>query len=136
MGPRSPTRRARLLRQLRQATPEQLEAIERILAGSAVPERLGPGQPRYALHREGPLWRFRFVEGQAILKHEQGICYVAEMLSRPRARVKKLNLAAKYSSPRSPGGSDIEIYDPATGHYEPLSSLEPVHEGKWRRERN
>jgi hypothetical protein len=51
------------------------------------------------------------------------------MLSRPRARVKKLNLAAKYSSPRSPGGSDIEIYDPATGHYEPLSSLEPVHEG-------
>jgi hypothetical protein len=118
-----------LLRQLRQATPEQLEAIERILAGRAVPERLRRGQPRYALHREGPLWRLRFDEGQAILKHEQGICYVAEMLSHPRERVKKLNLAAKYSSPRSPGGSGIEIYDPATGHYEPLSSMEPVHEG-------
>jgi hypothetical protein len=50
---------AKLLRQLRQATPEQLEAIERILAGPAVPERLRPGQPLYALHREGPLWRLR-----------------------------------------------------------------------------
>ena len=129
MGPRSHTRRARLLRQLREATPEQLAAIERILAGRAAPERLRTGQPRYALHREGPLWRLRFDEGQAILKHEQGICYVAEMLSHPRERVKKLNLAAKYSSPRSPGGSGIEIYDPATGHYEPLSSMEPVHEG-------
>ena len=32
-------------------------------------------------------------------------------------------------SPRSPGGSGIEIYDPATGQYEPPASLEPVHEG-------
>ena len=124
MGPRSHTRLARLLRQLRQATPEQLEAIERILAGRAVPERLRRGQPRYALHREGPLWRLRFDEGQAILKHEQGICYVAEMLSHPRERVKKLNLAAKYSSPRSPGGGGIEIYDPATGQDELPASLE------------
>lgn len=60
MGPRSHTRLARLLRQLRQATPEQLEAIERILAGRAVPERLRPGQRRYALQREGPVWRLRF----------------------------------------------------------------------------
>jgi hypothetical protein len=50
------------------------------------------------------------------------------MLSHPRERVKKLNLAAKYSSPRSQGGSGIEIYDPATGTYEPPASLEPVHE--------
>jgi hypothetical protein len=117
-----------LLRQLRQATPEQLEAIERILAGPAVPKRLRPDPPRYALHREGSLWRLTFDEGEAILKHEQGICYVAEMLSHPRERVKKLNLAAKYSMPRSPGGSGIEIYDPATGQYEPPASLEPVHE--------
>ena len=128
MRPQSHTRLARLSRQLRQATPKQLEAIERILAGPAVPERLGPGQPRYALHREGPLWRLTFDDDQAILKHEQGICYVAEMLSHPRERVKKLNLAAKHSSPRSQGGSSIEIYDPATGQHEPPASLEPVHE--------
>src|SRR5664280_3261567 len=66
MGPRSHTRRARLLRQVRQATPEQLEAIERILAARAVPERLRPGQPRYALHREGPLWRLRFEASLAL----------------------------------------------------------------------
>jgi hypothetical protein len=117
-----------LSRQLREATPEQLDAIERILGGPTVPERLRPDPPRYALHREGPVWRLRFDEGQAILKHEQGICYVAEMLSHPRERVKKLNLAAKYSSPRSPGGSGIEIYDPATGQHELPASLEPVHE--------
>jgi hypothetical protein len=37
-----------LLRRLRQATPEQLEAIERILAGPAVPERLLVPSSRYA----------------------------------------------------------------------------------------
>ena len=63
-----------------------------------------------------------------VLKGSPGVCYVAEMLSYPRERVKKLNLAAKYSSPRSPGGSGIEIYDPATGQHEPPASLEPVHE--------
>ena len=128
MGPPSHSHLTRLLRQLRRATPEQLEAIERILAGPAVPERPRPNQPRYALHREGSLWRLTFEDGRAILKHEQGICYVAEMLSHPRERVKKLNLAAKHSSPRSPRGSGIEIYDPATGRHEPPASLEPVHE--------
>jgi hypothetical protein len=129
MGPRSHSHLTRLSRQLRRATPEQVEAIERILAGPAVSGRLQPDQPRYALHREGSLWRLAFDDGRAILKHEQGICYVAEMLSRPRERVKKLNLAARYSSSRSQGGSGIEIYDPATGKYEPPASMEPVHEG-------
>lgn len=128
MGPPSHSHLTRLLRQLRRATPEQVEAIERILAGPAVPGRLQPDQPRYALHREGPLWRLTFDDDRAILKHEQGICYVAEMLSQPRERVKKLNLATKYSSPRSQGGSGIEIYDPATGQYEAPASMEPVHE--------
>jgi hypothetical protein len=117
-----------MLRQLRRATPEQMEAIERILAGPAVPGRFRRNQPRYALHREGSLWRLTFDEGRAILKHEQGICYVAEMLSQPGKWVKKLNLAARCSSPRSQGGGGIEIYDPATGNYEPPASMEPVHE--------
>src|ERR1035437_10353909 len=127
MGPQSHSHLARLRRQLRQATPEQLTAIERILAGPAVPERLRPDQPRYALHREGSLWQLTFDDGRAILKHEQGICYVAAMLSQPRERVRKLNLAARYSSPRSQGGG-IKVYDPATGKYEPPASMEPVHE--------
>ena len=128
MGPPSHGHLTRLRRQLRQATPEQLEAIGCILAGPAVPEGLRPDQPCYALHREGSLWRLTFEDGRAILKHEQGICYVAAMLSQPREWVKKLNLAAKYSSPKSKGGGGIEIYDPATGQHEPPSSMEPVHE--------
>jgi hypothetical protein len=128
MGPQSHRPLARLSRRLRQATPEQLAAIERILAGPAVPERLRSDQPRYALHREGSLWQLTFDDDRAILKHEQGICYVAEMLSHPREWVKKLNLAAKHSSPRSKRGSGIEIYDPATGKYEPPASMQPIHE--------
>ena len=127
MGPPSHSRLARLRRQVRQATPEQLAAIERILAGPAVPEPVRPDQPRYALHREGSLWQLTFDDGRAILKHEQGICYVAAMLSQPRERVRKLNLAARYSSPKSQGDG-IKVYDPATGKYEPPASMEPVHE--------
>jgi hypothetical protein len=128
MGPSSHSHLARLLGQLREATPEQLEAIERILAGQAVPERLRPKHPRYALRREGSLWQLTFDYGDAILRHEQGICYVAATLSRPREGVKKLDLAAKYSSPRAKGGDGIEVYNPTTGEYEPPDSMEPVHE--------
>src|ERR1035438_9093740 len=100
MGPPSHSHLARLSRQLRQATPEQLDAIERILAGQAVPEPLRPDQPRYALHREGSLWRLTFEDGQAILKHEQGICYVAEMLSHPRERVRSEEHTSELQSLR------------------------------------
>jgi hypothetical protein len=50
------------------------------------------------------------------------------MLSLPGERVKKLNLAAKYSSPKSKGSSGIEVYDPATGDYATPANTEPVHE--------
>ena len=87
-----------------------------------------PEQPRYALRRDGNLWHLTFDGRQAILNHEQGICYVAEMFSRPGERVKKLNLAAKYSSPKSNRRGSLEIYDPATGKYDTPASTEAVHE--------
>jgi hypothetical protein len=85
-------------------------------------------QPRYALHRDGTLWHLTFEGRQAFLKHEQGICYVAEMLGHPGERLKKLSLAAKYSSPKSKRCSSIEVWDPATGKYATPASTEPVHE--------
>ena len=85
-------------------------------------------QSRYALRRDGDLWYLTLDGRQAILTHEQGICYVAEMLSHPRERVKKLNLAAKYSSPKSTGRSSIQVCDPATGSDGAPASTEPVRE--------
>ena len=85
-------------------------------------------QLRYALRRDGDLWHLAFEGGEAVLKHEQGLCYVAEMFSRPGERVKKLNLAAKYSSPKSQRRGSIEVYDPVTGKYDTPASTEAVHE--------
>jgi hypothetical protein len=50
------------------------------------------------------------------------------MFSRPGECVKKLNLAAKYSSPKSNRRGSIEIYDPATGKSDIPASTEAVHE--------
>ncbi len=98
-------------------------------AGEAVSSAYPPSeQPRYALQREGDLWHLTFEGREALLKHEQGIYYVAEMLGQPGEPVKKLNLAAKYSSPKSRRRGSIEVYDPATGKYDTPASVEPVHE--------
>jgi hypothetical protein len=50
------------------------------------------------------------------------------MFRHPGERLKKLDLAAKYSSPKSKGSSSIEVYDPATGTYATPASTEAVHE--------
>jgi hypothetical protein len=93
----------------------------------ATPPQL-PGRPRYALRRDGNLWHLTFDGQPAILKHLQGMCYVGEMLSRPGECVKKLNLAAKYSSTTSGCRGSVEVYDPGTGKYDTPATTEPVHE--------
>ena len=85
-------------------------------------------QPQYALHRRGELWHLTLNGCPAILKHEQGLCYVAEVFTHPGEPLKKLNLAAKFSSPKAKGRGGIEVYDPATGRYDVPASTEPVHE--------
>jgi hypothetical protein len=50
------------------------------------------------------------------------------MLGHPGERLKKLDLAAKYSSPKPKGSSGIEVYDPATGNYATPASTQAVHE--------
>ena len=101
-------------------------ANETSQAAAPVPQSFD--QPRYALRRDGDLWYLTIKGHQAVLTHEQGICYVAEMLGHPGERLKKLNLAAKYSSPKSKGTSGIEVYDPATGKCAAPSSTEALHE--------
>jgi len=80
-------------------------------AGAPVP---ASNLPRYALRRDGPFWHLAWQGRSAVLKHERGLCYVAELLSHPREPLKKLSLAAKYSRSRSASGG-IEVYDPASG---------------------
>jgi plasmid stabilization system protein ParE len=82
----------------------------------------------YALYRDGPLWHLTFHGRPAVLKHEKGLCYVAEMLSHPGQPIKKLSLAVKYSAPRSAGSGGVEVFDPASGHLDLPSNSEAVHE--------
>ncbi len=68
--------------------------------------------------RGGDIWYFAdFAGNQAILKHEQGICYAAGGASRPGERVKKLSLAAEALPVQVQRSQHIEVYDPATGKY-------------------
>jgi hypothetical protein len=120
-----------LLRRLLEATPEKLAAVERFLSGEPLPDTpqaQHPDPPRFALRRDGDVWHLTFDAREAMLKHEQGVYYLAEMLTHPGERIKKLHLAAKYSGLKSRGLCTIEVYDPATGRIETPASMEPVHE--------
>ena len=48
----------------------------------------------YALRRDGPLWHLVFQGRSAILKHEQGLCYAAELLGHPGEPIQKLSSSA------------------------------------------
>ncbi len=86
------------------------------------------GLVAYSLHRDGPLWHLAFQGRPAVLKHEKGLCYVAEMLSHPGQPIKKLNLAVKYSASRSAGSGGVEVFDPASGQLDLPSNSEAVHQ--------
>jgi hypothetical protein len=107
-------------------------------AGSAAPSQpaafpdatpnAASGPVAYSLHRDGPLWHLTFHGRPAVLKHEKGLCYVAEMLSHLGQPLKKLNLAVKYSASRSAGSGGVEVFDPASGQLDLPSNSEAVHQ--------
>lgn len=114
------------------AAAPQAQAQKPLPAGT--PPHQPTNQPRYALRRDGNLWYLTLDGQSAVLNHEQGICYVAETFSHPREPLKKLNLAAKYSSPKAKARGSIEVYDPATGKYDTPASTEAVHEASLARD--
>ena len=86
------------------------------------------GPVAYSLDRDGPLWHLAFQGRPAVLKHEKGLCYVAEMLSHPCQPIKKLSLAVKYSGSRSAGSGGVEVFDPASGQLDLPSNSEAMHQ--------
>ena len=86
------------------------------------------GAVAYSLYRDGPLWHLTFHGRTAVLKHEKGLSYVAEMLGHPGRPIKKLSLAVKYSTSRSAGSGGVEVFDPATGQLDLPSNSEAVHQ--------
>jgi hypothetical protein len=95
-------------------------------AGAAEPQHTR--QRPYALRREGELWHLTFDGRPAVIKHEQGLYYIAETFRHPGERIKQLKLVAKYSARRSKAHNGVEVYDPATGQYVTPNAAEPVHQ--------
>ena len=90
-----------------------------------------------ALHRDGPLWHLVFRGRPAILKHQKGLCYVAEMLSHPGQPIKKLSLAVKgekTSRPIQDESRIVEDWLQEAWIIRPCSRPRP-HSGSQRRSR-
>ncbi|HWW02606.1 MAG TPA: hypothetical protein VNZ64_23105 [Candidatus Acidoferrum sp.] len=77
--------------------------------------------PRYALRKGLRAWELTFKGKRAVLKHEQGIHYVAYLLAHPPAEpIHALDLATRLAEPDSKASGITEIADPATGRALPL----------------
>jgi hypothetical protein len=98
-------------------------------AAFAGPTPLPTSDPVFCvLRRDGPLWHLTLQGRTAVLKHEKGLCYVAEMLSHPDQPIKKLNLAVKFSGSRSAGSGGVEVFDPGSGQLRVPSNSDAVHQ--------
>ncbi len=77
--------------------------------------------PRYALRKGLRAWELTFKGKRAVLKHEQGIHYVAYLLAHPPTEpMHALDLAARLAAADSKVSGITEIADPATGRALPL----------------
>jgi hypothetical protein len=72
-------------------------------------------QPPYALRRDGRLWHVRLDGKPAVLRHEQGLCYVAHLFASPGERVKNLLLATKYARLSRTRAGITEAWDDRKG---------------------
>jgi len=70
----------------------------------------------YSLRRDLGLWHLIFESHPAILKHEQGICYVAYLVTHPSGEpIHGLALALKAAAAYQPTNAVTQIAEPSTG---------------------
>jgi hypothetical protein len=83
---------------------------------------------RYSLRRDLGLWRLTYKNRSAILKHEQGICYVAYLLTHPPGEpMHGLALALRSAAAHKPADATVQIRD-ATGNLVSIDSNRPIYE--------
>src|SRR5436190_12861002 len=73
-------------------------------------------KPHYSLRRDLALWHLTFENEQAILKHEQGICYVAYLLTQPPIEpIHGMALALRAAAAYKPAHAVTRMVNPTTG---------------------
>src|SRR5215472_14280537 len=78
--------------------------------------RTQQAQPRYALRKGLGCWELTFAGRRAILKHEQGIFYVAYLLAHPPEQpLHGLALALRAKAAEHCASACVELLDPETG---------------------
>jgi hypothetical protein len=82
-----------------------------------------PKQSRYSLRKGLGMWELTFNGQNAILKHEQGLAYVAYLLLNPPAEpIHALDLATRIAAMDRKNVGLAEIVDPVTGKSQILES--------------
>src|SRR5262249_3995646 len=72
--------------------------------------------PRYALRKGLGCWELTFAGRRALLKHEQGIFYVAHLLANPPQQpLHALALALRAKADDRCASACVELLDPETG---------------------
>jgi hypothetical protein len=80
-----------------------------------------PDSSDYSLRREPVCWVLVFKNGNAFLKYEIGLAYVARLLSQPGEPVPSATLFSECSTGRRKGSSAMELADPDTGVPTPIT---------------
>jgi hypothetical protein len=101
------------------AAGAEAQAPKPAAAGTPMPRRRN--QPPYALHHDGALWHLTFDGHPAVLRHEQGICYVAHLFASPGERVKNLFLATRCAPLSRNKAAITEAWDDRKGEAVPLA---------------
>jgi hypothetical protein len=94
----------------------------------------GTDPDRYSLRREPGCWVLLFEDGQAHLKHELGLDYVAYLLSYPDQWVPSATLFSRFSAGHRKDPGAAELPDPETGLGIPL--VDGVGAGQSPRDRD
>src|SRR6266566_1346912 len=91
--------------------------------------RMGGSEPRYALRKHLGYWELTFEGQKAILKHEQGIAYVAYLLLNPPPEpIHALDLATRIAVLSGKKIGIAEITDPNSGRRVLLESQARIQE--------
>jgi len=80
-----------------------------------------PGPADFTLRRESVCWVLVFKGGNAYLKHEIGLAYSAWLLGHPDEEIASSSLFAKFSASTRKSTTGLELPDPETGEFKPVT---------------
>jgi hypothetical protein len=86
------------------------------------------GCPKFSIKKGLGFWELTFNGQQAILKHEQGLAYVAWLLAHPGESTHAIDLATEIGATSGKHNGVMEITDPGTGERSALGRNARIQE--------